>query len=284
MFEPRIQASEAFDLRRAARLARFAAAAYRSTPAEIAAEVEAESVTVFAAGPAFGFTANLAGELIVAFRGTVRAVEERDQALIQWLANLSFGQVNALGGRVHQGFSEALDLVWDQVRRPVQFAVRSGSRIWLTGHSLGGALAVLAGARLMAESLPVAAVYTFGAPRVGDGAFAAAYRPVLHRVEHANDIVCLVPPPPRLMQPVASLLQALVGQRLDWNLTTDVSYEDAGRLTFIDWDGKLQPEVPVGQRLLRFLRMAFLTSERASLLHDHRIVSYVERLAKAAAQ
>ncbi len=38
-------------------------------------------------------------------------------------------------------------------------------RVWFTGHSLGGALATLAAGRY--ERAPE--VYTFGAPRVGDG-------------------------------------------------------------------------------------------------------------------
>jgi hypothetical protein len=45
----------------------------------------------------------------------------------------------------------------------------------ITGHSLGGALAVLCAHILQAEGWTVHSVYTFGQPRVGDRAFAAAY-------------------------------------------------------------------------------------------------------------
>ena len=52
------------------------------------------------------------------------------------------------------------------------------SRIILTGHSLGGALAVLAAHELQRElALPGAAIscYTFGAPRTGNHAYALEY-------------------------------------------------------------------------------------------------------------
>ena len=50
------------------------------------------------------------------------------------------------------------------------------TRLFLTGHSLGGALAVLAGAVLQFETnRSVTGVYTYGQPRVGDPDFSAAF-------------------------------------------------------------------------------------------------------------
>jgi alpha-beta hydrolase superfamily lysophospholipase len=61
--------------------------------------------------------------------------------------------------------------------------------LFLTGHSLGGALATLAASRW-----PARACYTFGAPRVGDGAFARTLRAPLYRVVNGQDVVPRVPP------------------------------------------------------------------------------------------
>jgi hypothetical protein len=49
-------------------------------------------------------------------------------------------------------------------------------RVFVTGHSLGGALAVLAASVLLSEGRQqIAAVYTYGQPRVGDPEFSAAF-------------------------------------------------------------------------------------------------------------
>jgi hypothetical protein len=40
--------------------------------------------------------------------------------------------------------------------------------VWITGHSLGGALALLAAWRFKRKFIPVHQVYTFGAPMVGN--------------------------------------------------------------------------------------------------------------------
>lgn len=53
----------------------------------------------------------------------------------------------------------------------------AGSRIYVTGHSLGGALATIFAAQLLREHGATHAVslYTFGAPRAGDSEFASAF-------------------------------------------------------------------------------------------------------------
>jgi hypothetical protein len=71
---------------------------------------------------------------------------------------------------VHAGFQLALNQVWDQIHSVVMNyrANHPGVEICFTGHSLGGALAVLAFSRFSDHDI---SLYTFGCPRVGDGAF-----------------------------------------------------------------------------------------------------------------
>ncbi len=72
---------------------------------------------------------------------------------------------------VHTGFAKALQSVWEQLQAPLRAI---GSKpVWLTGHSLGGALASLMAYQLGGGK--VAGVYTFGAPCVGTGGFVQAY-------------------------------------------------------------------------------------------------------------
>jgi acetyl esterase/lipase len=75
-------------------------------------------------------------------------------------------------------------------------------RLYITGHSLGGALAVLAAALLQRQYPALAAklsgVYTFGQPMVGDAAFAEAcqrdFGGKLFRHVYGHDLVAHLPP------------------------------------------------------------------------------------------
>ena len=62
---------------------------------------------------------------------------------------------------VHTGFLGELDKLWLNIAEDINQYVK-GIPIWVTGHSLGGAMATLAGMRHNFEE-----VVTFGEPRVG---------------------------------------------------------------------------------------------------------------------
>lgn len=89
--------------------------------------------------------------------------------------------VSKLKGRpgMHLGFAMA----WEEVSGKVvayldSLKAKYGAipPIVLTGHSLGGALATVGAYDMRHRNFPVAAVVTFGAPCVGNGAFAESYR------------------------------------------------------------------------------------------------------------
>ena len=109
-------------------------------------------------------------------------------------ANLSFAlrdTPSAWGpGRVHAGFYETLSDVYSDVKATV-VALRSENErpVFLTGHSRGGALAVLCAYRFQAVGqVPVRGVYTFGAPRVGDAqGFVSNY--TLRGLSHGMNLV-----------------------------------------------------------------------------------------------
>lgn len=107
---------------------------------------------------------------------------------------------------MHQGFDESLNSIWPEVSAGIKAArVKNPNEpIVFTGHSLGGALAVLALARAKKEGLldsppyrgkgSVAVLDTYGQPRVGDAAFAKAFAQSVgdipyHRYVYRNDPV-----------------------------------------------------------------------------------------------
>jgi hypothetical protein len=72
---------------------------------------------------------------------------------------------------------EALAEIWDPLFAAVDAAMKAKERpLWVTGHSLGGALALLAAWRFVQQFVPVHAVITFGAPMIGNDATAAAFQ------------------------------------------------------------------------------------------------------------
>ncbi|MFF7454585.1 lipase family protein [Kitasatospora sp. NPDC008115] len=142
----------------------------------------------------------MAGEhmIVTAFRGT-EAQQIRD-----WLTDGTTPPWPGPAGTgyVHYGFAEALDSVFPDVAKTLADLRTGGQSVWFTGHSLGGALAMLTAARLSLEDprLQADGVYTFGQPRTCDRLLAAAYNKGLqgrtHRFVHDNDIVPQLPPEP----------------------------------------------------------------------------------------
>ncbi len=91
-----------------------------------------------------GFVAADDNAIIVAFRGT----EPTTPADV--ITDLKFKLVDAgrgEAGMVHRGFKDALDAVWDDVEAKIRELGGNQQTVWFTGHSLGGALAVLAASR-----------------------------------------------------------------------------------------------------------------------------------------
>ena len=100
-------------------------------------------------------------------------------------------------GEIHRGFAGALDSVWPDIKEQLGKPRQQQKELWLTGHSLGAALAQLAALRLTKLGYQVRAVYTYGTPRIGNKAFVADYdRLVGNRTFphiNRNDLVTRVP-------------------------------------------------------------------------------------------
>ena len=118
--------------------------------------------------------------LVVAFRGSEgpNSLDGVKDWLLTNALNLliqptgKFGMEFAAAGagaRFHQGFVSAVSEIWDPLFAEVDAQLKAKDRpLWVTGHSLGGALAVLASWLFLRKTIPVHQVVTFGAPMVGN--------------------------------------------------------------------------------------------------------------------
>ncbi|GLO63459.1 hypothetical protein MACH09_39670 [Vibrio sp. MACH09] len=95
-------------------------------------------------------------------------------------------------GRVHEGFHDAFGSVENELRTAL-LELTEKKPLFITGHSLGGALATIAAKRLTFEH-GIAACYTFGAPRVGDKEWISTIKTPIYRVVNAADSVTMLPP------------------------------------------------------------------------------------------
>ncbi len=125
-----------------------------------------------------------AGRCFVAFRGTQS--DDRGDLIddVQFLPRPWPG-----AGRVHRGFWRA----YDSLREPIDawLTERPAGALFVTGHSLGAAMATL-----MAGLHPRAELVTFGAPRVGGPDFARGFAGrAVRRYVGCYDFVTNLPPP-----------------------------------------------------------------------------------------
>jgi len=206
--------------------------------------------------------------IILSFRGT------EPTHLQDLLADAKLLLTDGPFGQVHRGFLAALEAVWPQIDAEIR-RVKDEARervettgqgevptLFVTGHSLGAALATLAVAKLRVEDRPVHGLYTFGQPRTGDRAFArefnADFKSQTFRHVNNNDVVTRVPP--RTFQ-----------------------YSHVGTLRYFDVNGDIHEDIGWWNRFLDRVRgrLEDLGDLGTDGLKDHDMARYMKGLEKA---
>jgi triacylglycerol lipase len=142
------------------------------------------------------FIATTGEEIFVVFRGT--------DTIDEWIKDAEFFQVPYTfvpdGGKTEEGFTKVYNSIHESIVDKVNDLIESENftTLFVTGHSLGAALATLAIPELIentAFSQPI--MYNFASPRVGDATFMRLYDSLIDnslRVYNTRDEVPTLPP------------------------------------------------------------------------------------------
>lgn len=145
--------------------------------------------------------ANMKEGCLITVRGSTSAAE--------WLEDLRFSQDSgAIKGcpscKVHHGFHDEWMKLWEAGIRDLLHANgckpnNPAQHIYITGHSLGGAIATLGAMLLKADGYTIGGAISFEAPRVGNAEFQEFYNQelssaLLYRVTYHKDVVVHLPP------------------------------------------------------------------------------------------
>ncbi len=127
--------------------------------------------------------------VVLTFRGT--------DGLRDFFYDFNFAPRDLDRFHVHRGFWDCFEAARDDVAEGLREAEAGGKRLFITGHSLGGALATLAAAEFHRE-YDITGVYTYGKPATGLRNFADYLNSELDgrcfRFANRGDVITRVPP------------------------------------------------------------------------------------------
>ena len=150
--------------------------------------INAELVTTFDSNGTQAILISTDKFLVLAFRGT----ESTSIKDIKSDAKANTTTCDS-GGKIHSGFKSAFEEVALDIQEFINQEEYSSIPLFITGHSLGGALATIA-AKKLKHAGGIAACYTYGAPRVGDEKWISNIKTPVYRIVNAADCVTMMPP------------------------------------------------------------------------------------------
>lgn len=204
--------------------------------------------------------------VILAFRGTQK--EDPQDIITDLEAN--FYQ-DGKGVKIHDGFYRAFQCVESDIKNAVEGL--NEYSLYVTGHSLGGALALIATRALNSDNL--AACYTYGSPKVGDEEFGDEIKPPIYRVVNAYDIVPFSPP-----TYIFELLYLLPWQKVRDFAKKFIGYDHHGDMRYLTPCKDNFEDLKVIQNYNEFLRLAGLWTHRKESVKNHAIDAYCGKLAQ----
>uniref|UniRef100_A0AC34FCV1 Fungal lipase-like domain-containing protein n=1 Tax=Panagrolaimus sp. ES5 TaxID=591445 RepID=A0AC34FCV1_9BILA len=176
-----------------------AAGAYSNNPGDCLSTIEDDAQCELFNDSCVAYTAVIESteHILISFRGTIQ-----DEQLIQAAWDYT-KLVPFLGGSVNKRFYDGFSKIWsggmkDDINRLIN--TYPDFDIWITGHSVGGAMASIAAATIASTKIiPAYQMYlfTFGQPRTGNEDYAKNFNDLgmfAYRVVNNRDPIPHLPP------------------------------------------------------------------------------------------
>ena len=189
-----LHSSSGFSLDVAHIMVKASAAAYSIDPDRMREQAKSwgfERCIPFASDKSQGFMAIYDRVIVLCFCSA--------KSLGDWLLDADLQTVNRTYGgydvTLHHSVVQAYESVATFISEKL-CEISAGRCLWVTGHSIGGAIALLAGIEL-AEIVPPRGIYTFGQPKIGcsqlDAYLKEKYDDRYFRIVNDVDIVARIP-------------------------------------------------------------------------------------------
>jgi triacylglycerol lipase len=228
--------------------------------------VQAQGYTLTASGQAAGYevsyfvaTNDADKTQVIAVRGTSNAENALVDIALQLLPD------ETTGISLHQGFAKSARAIYEQIRPKLN----KNYRISTTGHSLGGAAALVLAMYLDADGYTVDKVITFGQPKVTNITGSRKYEHLnVTRVVRPKDVVPLVPP----LDPLD-----LKNLSIYWHIGTEIILLDGDRYAEVDGvDSMLRAtgflnKTPSEENLNNHMMSGYLSQIEKKLDHAERV-------------
>lgn len=146
----------------------------------------------------YGVSKNSAQAALVEHENYLALVFRGTDELSDWIDNINSFPEQALFGAFHRGFLHSVMDIWDELfARYKELNQRKPRGLFLTGHSLGGAMATVATSILIQQDETFTSTYTFGQPRAATRAASRIYNveagAKTFRFQNNNDLVTRAP-------------------------------------------------------------------------------------------
>jgi predicted lipase len=192
--------------------------------------------------------------LCMAFRGT--------DELADWLDNFNALSTEVLFGEFHRGFWDSVGDIWEPMYAKYEALMEQRKRpLFLTGHSLGGAMTSVAVAKLIHDNIPFTSAYTFGQPRCMSDDTAEIFnkkcKERYFRFHNNNDIVTRIP-------------------------ARAMGYSHIGTYLYITEEETIHPKSSFWFRFMDYVDGAInaLTEEGVDAIEDHDMANYLRAVDK----
>jgi triacylglycerol lipase len=261
-------------LQNAIALARASQLAYEVDETKVKAEIPAIIGSPLREFKSFNVLPTDTDAFLAAFDNSIVLCFRGSSSIHDWIQD---GQIALVpfrkGGLIHIGFRNAVDSVLPLIEETLEAWSGRGRTLWITGHSLGGALAMLTAAYLRFPAdptkrlpRPFAGLYTFGQPRVGTVPFCDActadFGSIYFRYINNQDVVTRVPP-----------------RELGYWHTGKDEYIDPASIIHEDptWWQLFIDRIKVGVSTLRQMQSGQID---LPLITDHFMTNYIARIEK----